>query len=185
MTEGSATAKNISRMVDAGILMAALLIGFYLGRTSNPNRVPTGTTGMALEGRSRSPLTDPIGRDIALSGVDFQKNQRTLVLALQTTCRFCTESGPFYQKLVQERARFGRTKFVAVLPQSAEESRTYLSNLGVAVDHVVQGSLRDIGVNGTPTLLLVNSAGIVTEAWSRKLPPAGEEAVLARLRIKN
>jgi len=50
---------------------------------------------------------------------------------------------------------------------------------------VVQGSLQGIGVNGTPTLLLVNSAGVVTEAWSRKLPPAAEEAILARLRITN
>lgn len=183
MTDSAETRKSVGRVVDAGILIAALLIGFYVGRSSTAAPAPVRAAGTPVE--ARSPLTDPIGRNIALPGVDFQKNQRTLVLALQTTCRYCTESASFYQRIVRERAKFGGTRLVAVLPQTAEESRVYLSSLGVAMDDVVQGSLRNIGVNGTPTLLLVNSASVVTEAWSRKLPSATEEAVLARLRINN
>jgi hypothetical protein len=177
------TKRHVGRLIDAGIVIVALLVGFYVGRSSSASPAPVRTAATPRDARSL--LADPIGRNIALPGVDFRKNQRTLVLALQTTCRFCTESGSFYQRLVRERVQFGGTRLVAVLPQTVEDSQAYLSNLGVAVDDVIQGSLLNIGVSGTPTLLLVNGSGVVTEAWSRKLHPAVEEAVLARLRISN
>jgi hypothetical protein len=71
-----------------------------------------------------------------------------------------------------------------VLPQTVEESKAFLDQLGVQVDAILQGSLANIGVRGTPTLLLVNEAGVITEAWPGKLPPRDEEAVLARLTIR-
>lgn len=72
--------------------------------------------GMSL---SQTPLKD----------VDWTANKNTLVLGLQTTCHYCTESGPFFQKLAL--AASGSTKIVAVLPQSIEQSKEYLAKLGV------------------------------------------------------
>jgi len=179
------TAKsNLGRVMDAGIVISALLIGYFVGRNSVTAASPPARAANAPIG-SRSALTDPIGKNISIAGVDFKSNQRTLVFVLQTTCRFCTDSGPFYQRLIRERAQFGGTRLLAVLPQAVQESKSYLAHLGITVDEVVQGSLQDIGVQGTPTLLLVNSSGVVTEAWSRKLPPAAEDAILARLRTRN
>jgi len=168
------------RVVDAGILLAAVVLGFSLGRTTLPDPGRT----VPARSASRSALTDPIGQKLSLPGVDWDKNGRTLVFALQTGCRFCSESGPFYRRLAEQRPRFGETQFVAVLPQPVEESKEFLSQLGVHVDDVKQGSLSNIGVRGTPTLLLVNATGVVTEAWPGKLRPEAEEAVLSRLRIK-
>lgn len=184
VNKDSTAKSNLSRVIDAGIVISALLVGYFVGRNSVTAAPPPARAASPAAG-PRSALTDPIGRNISIAGVNFAANKRTLVFALQTTCRFCSESGPFYQRVVHDRAQFGATRLVAVLPQAPEESRAYLRNLGVAVDDVVQGSFQDIGVMGTPTLLLVNSAGVVTEAWSRKLPPAAEEAVLARLKVMN
>lgn len=115
----------------------------------------------------------------SLPGVDWAKNKRTLVLALSTQCHFCTESAPFFQRIQKERAK--DLKLVAVLPQPITESHRYLEGEGVTVDDVKQAQLNSIGVNGTPTLLLVDNAGTVKQVWQGKLQPQQEDGVLAAL----
>src|SRR5437762_1101595 len=78
------------------------------------------------------------GDPVTLSGIDWQKNGRTLLLALSTNCHFCTQSGPFYQRVVREH---GDTQLVALVPQAAEEGQAYLRRLGVDIDDVRQISL--------------------------------------------
>ena len=116
----------------------------------------------------------------SLPGVDWAKNRRTLVLAISTQCHFCTESAPFFQRIEKERAK--DVKMVAVLPQAVDEGRKYLEGEGVQVDDVKQATLNAIGVTGTPTLLLVDSTGKVSDVWQGKLQPNGEEKVIAALR---
>jgi hypothetical protein len=70
---------------------------------------------------------------------------------------------------------------LAVLPQPATEARKYFSNAGVRVDDVRQVPLNTLGIRETPTLLLVNDAGVVTEVWAGKLEPSQETQVLATL----
>lgn len=182
MSEDSKTLKKLDRILDAGILLVAVLVGFYLGRSAQS------TAQDARPVFSASPMrlaqTKPIGRRISLTGVNWAQNQRSLVLALQSDCRYCLESKNFYRRLVQDRARYGNTRLIAVLPQSEQDSRKFLDEIGVKVDDIYQGTLTESGVRGTPTLLLVNSSGIVTEAWSGKLDAVSEEAVLTRLRIR-
>ncbi|MGD0694772.1 MAG: hypothetical protein ABSB82_07940 [Terriglobia bacterium] len=115
----------------------------------------------------------------SLPGVDWVKNKRTLVLAISSQCHFCTESAPFFQRIQKERAK--DLKLVAVLPQSVDESRKYLEKEGVQVDDVKQASLNAIRVTGTPTLLLVDGKGTVTQVWEGKLQPDQEGEVLAVL----
>jgi hypothetical protein len=55
----------------------------------------------------------------------------------------------------------------------------------VHVDDVKQVPLNTLGVRGTPTLLLVNDAGVVTDVWTGKLQPDQEAQVLAALGKKN
>jgi hypothetical protein len=111
-------------------------------------------------------------------GVDWKKNRRTLVLAISTTCHFCKDSVPFYQKL---GATGTDVKMVAVLPQSVTEAQQYLTGAGVHVDDVKQATLGALGVRGTPTILLVNDVGVVTDVWVGRLQPDQETQVLTAL----
>ena len=122
-----------------------------------------------------------IGAKLSLPGVDWSKNNKNLLLVLSDSCKYCTESAPFYQQLVQERAQRQTFRLTAVFMQPASEGRKYLNGLGVAIDDVVELSPRAIRIRGTPTLLLVNSAGVVTDEWLGKLPPEKEAEVLSRL----
>jgi hypothetical protein len=113
-------------------------------------------------------------------GVDWRKNGRTLVLAISTECHFCKDSTPFYRKLEEQVGKDLKT--VAVLPQPVAEAEQYLNGEGVHVDQVEQAAMAGIGVKGTPTMLLVNSAGVVTKVWVGKIQPEREQEVLAALR---
>ena len=57
----------------------------------------------------------------------------------------------------------GDTRLVAVFPQENGEGERYLSDLGVKVDEVEQASFGDLGISGTPTLILVDGGGKVVE----------------------
>jgi hypothetical protein len=122
-----------------------------------------------------------IGEKISLPGVDWSRSRQNLVLALSTTCHFCSESASFYKRLIPDATDHG-TRVVAVLPQPVNASRSYLDNLGVPVPQIFQGSLDSIDVGGTPTLLLVDANGKIRKAWAGKLEPEREDEVVASLR---
>jgi len=73
-------------------------------------------------------------------------------------------------------------KTVAILPQSVAAAEQYLNGEGVHVDQVRQVTLGDIGIRATPTMLLVNSAGVVTKIWVGRVKPEQEQDVLTALR---
>jgi hypothetical protein len=84
----------------------------------------------------------------------------------------------FYKKIASNK---GSARLVAIFPQSVEEGRAYLTRLDIDVDEVRQFRLESIGVEGTPTLLLINSSGVVTERWVGRLMPDQELVVLRAL----
>jgi hypothetical protein len=122
-----------------------------------------------------------IGARVSLVGADWSKSERTLVLAISTTCHFCSESADFYKKLVPSAEGRG-VPVIAVLPQTTTEGRAYLSGLGVNVRNVFQSSLQAVGAAATPTLLVIDRSGKIKKAWVGKLGLDGENQVLASLR---
>lgn len=115
----------------------------------------------------------------ALPGVQFAERERTLVLFESSGCTFCTQSMPFYKKLSKELKSRG-ISFVAASPEPVHVSQAYFKSHGVAVDQVVQ-KMFSRQVAGTPTLVLVDRRGTVTDAWVGSLDQAGEKRVLKKL----
>lgn len=70
---------------------------------------------------------------------------------------------------------------MAVLPQPVTEAQAYLKREGVHVDELKQISLDKLGVEGTPTMLLLNSRGNVTRSWLGKLNPEEQSQALTLL----
>jgi hypothetical protein len=110
--------------------------------------------------------------------VNWSKNGRTIVIALSTQCHFCNESAPFLRRLAIEAINTKAVKTLAVLPQPITEAQKYLTSEDVHVDDVRQAALGSIGVGGTPTWIIVDNHGIVTDIWVGKLDPTGESQVL-------
>jgi hypothetical protein len=155
------TTANLATIVVA-LLISTVLVKTYVfpnavARSAAAVSAPEVVKGKSVDGRAL--------------GVDWKRNHRTLVLAISTTCHFCKDSVPFDQKL---GAAEKDVKMVAVLPQPVAEAQKYLSGAGVHVDEVRQVPLNTLGVRGTPTLMLVDDAGVVTDVWAGKLQPDQE-----------
>jgi hypothetical protein len=154
---------------NVAILCVCLLIA-YLGVTRF--LLPS-----ASQGINRNPV---VGTTLTAAGMDWSRADRNLVLALSTQCHFCSESAPFYKKLL-ELAPAKQIRSIAVLPQPIEESRRYLESLGVEIKDLKQLPLNSIGVGATPTILLIDGKGVILKAWVGKLPGQSEAEVLAQL----
>ena len=169
---------NIATIIIA-VLFGVFVVRNFVADSSVPPRIPA-TAAPGTSAQAPVPKTTPVGQTIPLENVDWAKNKKTLVLYVSATCKYCTESAPFYQKLIQERSS-NDVKFVAVMPQPVAEGREYLNKLGVKIDEVYQSPLQSIGVRSTPTLLLVDNTGVVTDSWVGKLQPERENQVRAKL----
>ena len=114
--------------------------------------------------------------------INWSQQPKTLVLALQTGCRFCNESAPFYKRII-ETVKNKNIKLVAVFPTEIEESAKHLEELGLTNIEVKRSSLGSLQVSGTPTLILTNNKGEITDYWVGKLPPDKETEVLDKLKF--
>lgn len=164
--------RKLEISANVAIIAVAILVGILLVRN------------YLIVGHSKPQPQNLIGTKISLPDIDWANNGQTLLLVLQRGCRFCSESAPFYQRLVRDVGNNGNIRLVAVLPQEITEGKQYLQDLGVSINEVKQALPSSLGVRGTPTLLLVNDAGIVTETWNGKLPAEKESEVLNRLQIE-
>jgi len=162
--------KRIELLANIAIIVVALLLGGVL--------VKRYLWPQAASPQAQARIQP--GTKLSVPGVEWEKNNRTLLLILSTTCHFCTESSPFYQRLAQEKAKRGGVSLIAVLPQSVGDSQKYLNDLGVTVDDVKQVGLDAVQVRGTPTLILADRTGAVVESWVGKLPAEAEAEVLNR-----
>jgi thiol-disulfide isomerase/thioredoxin len=164
LVRGIETSANVA-IILAAVLLATVLVKQHL------------LDGTRTQASSPQPGV-AVGAQLTTPDVDWSGNKRTLLLVLSTTCHFCSESAPLYQRLVKESG----VRPIAVVPQSVAEGRLYLNRLGVPVGDVRQLSLDSIGVSGTPTLLLVDDAGHVSGKWVGKLDPDREAELLEQVR---
>lgn len=169
--------KKIELVANVAIIVVACLLGMVLVK-SYLLHAPTDKSTQRQDstpGQNVAVLANEIKLDSL--NIDWKRNGQTLLLVVSSSCHFCTESAPFYRQLANGHQR---TRLVAVLPQPIDEGKRYLDRLGFAVDDIKQASLSSINVMGTPTLMLVNSDGVVVQTWIGKLPEAQEEDVLRK-----
>jgi hypothetical protein len=108
----------------------------------------------------------------------FWRAPKTLVMVTASTCHFCSDSMPFYQRLIP-LARQSGARIVALTGEPTEQNQAYLKNNGIVVDSVSPIQSSAIAVPGTPTLILVGQSGTVFDSWTGKLAPKWEAEVLA------
>jgi hypothetical protein len=109
-----------------------------------------------------------------LADVDWQKSKSTLVLAFRIDCHYCHDSAEFYRAL-SEQCRLKNVGLIAVSPNPVSESQQYLKELGVTVDVVREYQLPRLGIMRTPTLILVDNAGIVSKSCLGELSADDEQ----------
>jgi hypothetical protein len=86
---------------------------------------------------------------------------------------------PFYRKLADlSKARKLNARLVMALPDSAEIAKQMLRDANVSIQPLAGVPLSTLEVGGTPTLILVDSAGKVDEAWVGEQDQIGQASIL-------
>ena len=122
------------------------------------------------------------GRTISLSGVDFSRSNKTLLLFLQQDCDICIESLPFYRKLLDAFQDPHEVKLVLITPNEPEAAIEFFKNEGLTFETVLQGKRGLLGVQLTPTLILADSTGTVYGSWIGQLSTEQETDVWTMLK---
>lgn len=164
--------KRIELLSNIGIIVVAILLSVVF---VNRYLLPAFIKPEAADSARIKP-----GMKLSLSGVDWNKSDKTLLMVLSSNCRYCTESAPFYQQLAQQKVGREDVRLIAVLPQSVGEAQQYLSTHGISVDEIRQPVTGAVYARATPTLIMVDKTGSVVESWVGKLPPEKEAEVLSR-----
>lgn len=160
-------AANMAIIVACGLVIASLGRNFYISRRQAADSLPAMKRGQVL----------------TVPGYAPDNRQPTLVMALSTHCSFCQASVPFYQKLTAfKKSAPQGLRLLAVLPEDQDAAIAYLKEHGIAADAVLSLPLSGIGVNGTPTLMLLDERNKLEEFWVGKLTDGQEATVLARLK---
>lgn len=158
------------------IIVAVLLIGVLVQKY-----IFSSADGHENHDHSAARVQPTVGKKLDLAEVNFSEKPRTVLLALQTTCRYCNESADFYKRLVEE-TKGKNIKLVAVFPTPVEDSARHLNELGVTGFEVKQAPISALDASGTPTLIITNDKGEVTNFWIGKLPAEKESEVINQLK---
>ena len=154
-------------IADVALTVAAVAVVVFLGRqVLFPPEIdlPGSAVGASLDGTAL--------------GVDF-RGRTTLLMVLSSDCVFCQESMPFYRRLLAQK-RVG-VQIVVAAPTLDIGMEEYLASEDIAPDEVIFTEPGALPVSATPTLLLVDSEGLITYSWTGLLSKAREEGVFEAL----
>jgi hypothetical protein len=136
-------------------------------------------TWKTLSGPATPPRPVPykVGEILDLPVPTVAAADDTLLLYIQSRCKFCSESMPFYQVLFKARSQ--RVSIVALSPEDRQVTVDYLKAHNLTADEVAQVPISGGRFLGTPTIIAVDRAKKVKGIWLGKLTPPQEREVLA------
>jgi thiol-disulfide isomerase/thioredoxin len=128
--------------------------------------------------RGNSPSTTPyrVGEKFDAVPLSNRGDRATLVLFVNTSCHYCTNSMPFYRRLAAE----GRAHATHLAVVGAESLSAYMLSHDVATDGTF-GGIRSGRVAITPTLILLDGTRVVRRVWAGRLPTEQEADVIRAL----
>jgi hypothetical protein len=118
----------------------------------------------------------------SLLAVNYRAAPRTLLLSLSTECGYCQESLPFYRRLIDEQRKDGKNvALVALFRDSETDVNEYKRQNHLEVRSVANVDPSTFRVTGTPTLILVDAEGNVSDVWVGRLSAVDEQQVITAL----
>lgn len=163
----------ISTVADAAFVVGAMLLGIVALRHAWLPRPNAAVASPIAVGTAAPPLP----------GIAYSNAGLTVIVAVSTRCRFCTDSMPFYRRLQAEvRAGDRRAQFVAMAVEDVDIIRQYLERHVVTPDAVVSGRDAGFDLRGTPTLILVDHSGRVVDSLQGLLTDDQQSGVVDLVR---
>lgn len=124
-----------------------------------------------------------VGDVLQLPSFHWDSTKRYVFVALQSTCPACNASRDFYRRLSSETADVGGIAFGVISFESARTLTPWLRDASIRTSQIVpaRGELRT-GVRKTPTLIITDGGGRVTDVIVGMIPLEDEAKVLTKVR---
>lgn len=110
-----------------------------------------------------------------LEEVDFSNHPNTLILALSTKCPYCTQSIPFYKRLLETNKNSDDLRLIAIYPQPQSEIDRYLTEYNLQIKSIPDVKFLNINMEATPTLVWINSNKEIVRSWQGFLNKEAED----------
>lgn len=146
---------TLDTATNLGLLVASLMMTIVLGQGLWAKYIATPPVPPTYQQGDTFP---------AVKAVNYAASEKTVVLFVASTCKYCTQSMPFYAELAKSRAGL-RTQLVAVGFEPESTITQYLDGHRVPTDGVVSTMSRAYKFAATPTLLVLDSKGVVINQW--------------------
>ena len=136
-----------------------------------------------LPGATARPTLVHRGKRIVLPDFEWHDGIRNIVLLASATCPACNDGITFYRSLGKYARDVPELRFVIAAVGNVETVRNWADTHGIQYDVLVD--LRNavsFGFSLTPTLLLMDDDGVVTDVLLRRLSTEEESVLWERLR---
>ncbi len=169
--------KSLDKLTNMAILLVCIVViadMIYRDMSSAPLRAPTSTARL-----------EPFRRGEAfprMTGLRQESGKSSLLLVVKSSCKYCKDSIPFYQRLVNEiRSTNAAVQLVGLCLESDTACANYFSETQVPVD-VTLGAPNGLPrIQRTPTIVMLDPNGNVAEIWVGALGEDGQKAVLTAI----
>jgi len=165
--------QKIKSYLESATNIAVLLASVAVLLVCTLNYFTVDSTPLLIEGLQKGKNLSP------LPTYNYGDSPRTLIVALNTDCGYCGDSIPFYKRLIEAAQTNNKaTKIVAVFQNSSNKVERYLQEKQFNANTISDANLNAFNVTATPTMILVDSKGIILDFWIGKLSKEDEEQVL-------
>lgn len=133
------------------------------------------------------PSTDNVemikaGEKISFADLDSSQSEKSILIALNPDCPFCTASAPFYRSIKESIAQNGDIHLIGLFSAEITNEKDYVEKLGVKFDAIRKVSFDTLKIPSTPTIAIVSKDGIVLSVWRGKLSSEKEQELLSQLK---
>lgn len=119
-----------------------------------------------------------------IPGIDYAENENILFLALNTQCKYCTRSIPFYKKILEaSKNSISKVKVIALFSDKKDEVEHYLHSQELSIAAISEINFDQLKIEHTPSLILVDSKGVVLSLWTGKPSEASEAKIFNSLSL--
>lgn len=123
------------------------------------------------------------GARLVLPSVEWSDSDRNIFLLVSSTCPACNDSIAFYRNLASLVQELPRTRLLVVAVDGTDRVRDWAETHAIPYDAMVELENPILfGFTLTPTLLLVDDKGVVTDVLLQRLAADEESLVMRRLR---
>ncbi|OLE55485.1 MAG: hypothetical protein AUG51_03235 [Acidobacteria bacterium 13_1_20CM_3_53_8] len=118
-----------------------------------------------------------------LPAVDYSASRQTLVIALSSKCGYCRESLPFYKQVAESQGNNKITRILALSPETKQVADQFLEQNQLSLEAIPSVELNAYSIDATPTIILLDSKGIIIDFWVGKLPERVEQQILDAINV--